>query len=276
MTAEDYGAWIGRSRTSEEVIDAGPRDRLAATLGIEPNGDTLPVCWHWLYHLDKAPRDRIREDGHAITGDFLPPIPARRRMFAGTRLSFHRPVRVGAATTQRQTVTRIEKKSGRQGDIWLISVSLELLEGADLLVEEQKTIVLLQTLGGPRSGAPSEMVPDWSEDEMVDEVLLFRYSALTFNAHRIHYDREYATRVEGYPERVVHGPLQATLLAMKAEMWGGAPLRSFTFRGVAPAFVDDTLTLCGRGQEDGRLQLEIRAQDGIATTTAQAELAVGR
>ncbi len=269
--AGEFQGWIGRSRSSRAVIHRETCDRLAATFGIERQGDCLPPCWHWLYHLDVADRSGINLDGHAVTGDFLPPIPAKRRMFAGSRLRFHRPVRFGGATELRQSVSRIEKKSGRHGDIWLITVAIELLEENRLLVEEQKTIVMLHTSGGPRTGGQSEMKAQWTAAETPDAVQLFRFSALTFNAHRIHYDRDYATGIEGYPERVIHGPLQAMLLALKAEEWAAAPLRSFRFRGIAPAFLGDVLTLNGCRGNGGGLLLEIHAQDGIVTTSAEAE-----
>ncbi len=269
--AGEYQDWVGQSRSSEAIIHRETCEQLAATFGIESDADELPPCWHWLYHLDVVERDRIGVDGHPTTGHFLPPIPAKRRMFAGSSLRFHRPVRFGASTELRQTVSRIEKKTGRQGDIWLITVAIDLLQAEHLLVEEQKTIVLLQTSGGPRTGRQSDMAAQWTETETPDAVQLFRYSALTFNAHRIHYDRDYVTEVEGYPERVIHGPLQAMLLALKAEEWSGRPLRSFAFRGVAPAFLGDVLTLKGRRGDTDRLQLEVHAQDGIVTTTAEAE-----
>lgn len=268
--AEDFQRWVGRTRSSDAAIDPTVCERLAATFGIEWNRDSLPPCWHWLYHLDAAQRADIRLDGHATAGDFLPPIQAKRRMFAGSRLRFHQPVRLGVKTHSRQTISRIEKKSGRQGDIWLITIETEILKGDQLLVEEQKSIVLLQTSGGPRTGRQSDMKAEWTDTETPDEVLLFRFSALTFNSHRIHYDREYVTSVEGYPERVVHGPLQAMLLALKAEEWAGKPLEYFNFRGVAPAFLGDRLTLNGRRGDNDSLQLEIHAQDGIVTTTAEA------
>lgn len=272
MAADDFQGWVGRSRSSEAVIDGETSERLAAALGIEGNSHRLPPCWHWLYHLDAVDRARVGSDGHPVAGEFLPPIPARRRMFAGSSLRFHNPVRRGMSTRLQQTISRIERKTGRQGDIWLITVAMDLCEGERLLVEEHKTIVLLQTSGGPRTGRQSEMVAQWRDTETPDAVQLFRFSALTFNAHRIHYDRDYVREVEGYPERVIHGPLQAMLLALKAEQWSGRPLRSFAFRGVAPAFLGDELTLKGRRCEPDQLELEVHAQDGVVTTTAKAEL----
>lgn len=271
--AGEFRGWVGRSRSSEAVIHREFAERLAATFGIENKSEELPPCWHWLYHHDVVGRSHIGHDGHPAAGDFLPPIPAKRRMFAGSKLRFHRPVRLGASTELRQTLSRVEKKTGRQGDIWLITVAMDLFEAEQLLVEEQKTIVLLRTSGGPRTGRQSDMAAQWTETETPDAVQLFRFSALTFNAHRIHYDRDYVTEVEGYPERVIHGPLQAMLLALKAEEWAGEPLRSFAFRGVAPAFLGDVLTLNGRRGDTNRMQLEVHTQDGIVTTVAEAEIA---
>ena len=270
--AGNFQDWAGRSRSSVAIIHRETSERLAATFGIACDGKELPPCWHWLYHLDAVERSRINLDGHPTAGDFLPPIPAKRRMFAGSSLRFHRPVHFGASTELRQTVSRIEKKTGRQGDIWLITIVIELLEAEQLLIEEQKTIVLLQNSGAPRTGRQTVMAGHWSEPESPDAVQLFRFSALTFNAHRIHYDLEYATGVEGYPERVIHGPLQAMLLALKAEEWSDRKLRSFAFRGIAPAFLGDVLTFKGHRSDINRLQLEVHAQDGIVTTTADAEL----
>lgn len=268
---ETFAKWVGLEQSSDAEITTDTAQKMAAMLGIEPPRQVLPACWSWLYHLEVAPRGQINSDGHAITGAFLPPIPAKRRMFAGSYLTFHAPVRIGAQTRLRQTLCDVQYKPGRQGGMWIVTVGMDLYEGSDLLIKERRNIVYLNTLGGPRQGPTSHMQADFSDTENPDEILLFRFSALTFNSHRIHYDQVYTTRVEQYPERVVHGPLQAILLAGCAERWSGHPLTKYSFRGQAPAFLGDQLTLRGSKAEPGKIDLEICAADGIVTTSARAD-----
>ena len=168
-------------------------------------------------------------------------------------------------------MTDVTAKKSRSGGIYFVTVQRDLVGDAGVFIEETRSIVYLATQGVERVRNPSAFFPDWTEDVALDVVQLFRFSALTFNAHRIHYDLSYATEVEGYPERVVHGPLQALLLAYAAQSRAPGPLTEFEFRGTAPAFLGDRLTLAGRAPKDGEMTLEIHAPDGTATTRARAK-----
>lgn len=248
---------IGRRRIRHASLDPWPVNALRATLDFEPAGleddDILPPLWHWLYFLDTAARRRIGPDGHARNGDFLPLLPQPRRMFAGAHSHFHAPLRLGVDTELTETVLDAQNKRGRQGDMVLISVGYEYRQQGKLCVEERRSFVYLPQATAP-TPAPANAgteVPTaaWSLDLPVDEVLLFRYSALTFNSHRIHYDTPYATTTEGYPRLVVQGPLTATLLMEMGRRQLDAPCTEFEFRASAPLFVGDTLHL--RGQPEG-------------------------
>ncbi len=265
--------WRAKTRSRNSVMDPGPARRLAATLDRAAPVDVLPACWAWLYHLEAAPHARLGPDGHPVTGDFLPALPATRRMFAGSEMTFHAPVVFGTTVELRETVANVEKKTGKTDDLWLVTLAITLRAGEALLVEERRTVAYLPTAGGLRTGQVSDLKPAHETDVTPDEAMLFRFSALTFNSHRIHYDQAYATGVEGYPERVIHGPLQAMLLAGCAERWSGKALAGFRFRAVAPAFLGDTLSLCAAATDGNRMALEIRTPDGITTTKAQAHFA---
>ena len=210
--------WIGRTETATETLRPFPADALAATLDRDesyPEGAALPDLWHWLYFLPLHKLSESGRDGHAARGGFLPPVPLPRRMWAGSRFRFHAPLRVGVQALRRSTILKVEEKQGRSGPLCFVTVGHELIDGDTLCIAEEHDIVYRED---PAPGAPApapQPAPEGSAFHRVispDPVLLFRYSALTFNGHRIHYDQPYATGVEGYPGLVVHGPLLATLL----------------------------------------------------------------
>jgi 3-methylfumaryl-CoA hydratase len=256
---ETLQQWIGRTETLHEPISLAQCRRLHDTLGLDGelhDGDAIPPLWHFVFHLTSAPIGRLGRDGHPERGGFLPPVALPRRMWAGGRFTFHGDLRIGDAVTKTSTVESVEMKSGRTGQLCFVTVRHELSVDGDVRVIEEQDLVYRED---PAPGAPKpEPKPapteaDWSRTIEPSEVLLFRYSALTFNGHRIHYDREYAREVEGYEGLVFHGPLTATLLAgLAADQLG--PLGTFSFRGLSPLFDDAPFEIGGiRGDEDTRL-----------------------
>jgi 3-methylfumaryl-CoA hydratase len=214
----------------------------------------LPQLWHWLYFLEAAPREQLGEDGHPRKGGFYPPVENPRRMFAGGRSETHRALRLGQPAQLTETILSCENKSGRSGEITLVTVGFEYHQAGELCISEQRNFIYLPARdGGP--DAPYEgteqAVPAaaWSRDMATDSTLLFRFSALTFNGHRIHYDQAYASAVEGYPALVVHGPMTAILLADLARANATHKPRHFRFRALAPLFCGDQLRLRGSPEE---------------------------
>ena len=278
-------SWEGRSERREDTVTAVPLRGLAATLD-RPElaaGDAplLPPLWHWLYFLPQAKHAEIGPDGHPRRGGFLPPIPLPRRMWAGSRLQWHaEPIRVGDRLRRTSTIVSVSHKAGRSGDLvfLLLRHAIERADGTPLVSEEQDIVYRAPARPGdpvtPPQAAPAEAA--WARSVVPDPVLLFRYSALTFNGHRIHYDRPYATGVEGYEGLVVHGPLIATLLAdLASRERPGARLTRFAFRAVRPLTDLQAFEVCGQPSADGRgAQLWSRDHGGWVTMQAEAGFAI--
>jgi 3-methylfumaryl-CoA hydratase len=278
----DLGDWIGRSEEASDVVTPAPCAALAATLDLPADlpkpGTPLPPLWHWLYFLPRHRRSELGPDGHARRG-FLPPVPLPRRMWAGSRFEFHRPLHIGDSLMRRSTIERITEKTGRSGALVFVTLRHEIArhDEAACALREWHDIVYREA---PRVGealAPPQRAPEdarWQRRWEPDDVLLFRYSALTFNGHRIHYDRRYATEVEGYPGLVVHGPLIATLLLdlLRRHAPGRQPAR-FEFRALRPLFDGHPFTVCGQAQADGRsVRLWAADHQGWLTMDATATL----
>lgn len=255
-----WADWIGRTRESEDLIGPERARAMQATLDLEEAplspGDPLPPLWHWLYFWELEPRHLLGPDGHPRRGDFLPPIELPRRMWAGSRLSFPATLSVGAAALRRSSVTAVNEKEGRSGKLVFVTVRHEITAGGLICIEEEHDIVYREAPQGseaePRASEPAPDKPSWHWPIEPDPVLLFRYSALTFNGHRIHYDLRYATETEGYDGLIVHGPLLATLMLELARR--EAPeksIHSFRFRALRPVF--DTAPFTVGGEPDGRL-----------------------
>ncbi len=269
---------VGRS---EEVVDrasATLASAMLATLDRDPSalgdGDPLPPLFHWMYCRELAPGSQLDVDGHQKRGDFLPALPFSRRMWAGGRLKFDGAVRVGDVLRRRSTVVSVTPKTGRSGPLVLVTVEHRISGSDGEIVEEQDLVFLerpTEPLVLPDVSAPHDEM-EWSESVTPNAAMLFRFSALTFNAHRIHYDRSYARDVEMYPDLVVHGPLAALLLADLAVRRSGRPLRTLTFRARRPMFVDRTIAL--QGWRSGNV-VGLRALDetGALAMSARAGLA---
>ena len=263
---EDFSAWIGKQEIRHDRFDPARSNALLAALG-EPgsakDGDPVPLLHHWLYFWDVQPPAALGPDGHPAKGGFLPPVPLPRRMWAGGRLRFEAPLRFGEVTKKRSTILNIETKQGRSGTLVFVTLEHRLTGSAGLAVTEQQDIVYrAASLETPPLPVPLSAAPPCAARREIspDTVLLLRYSALTMNGHRIHYDRPYAIAEEAYPALVVHGPLQATLLAALIEDQAAAPLKSFEFRGESPAFDAIPLHIC-----------VARADAGFTAWTQQGE-----
>ncbi len=281
--------WIGRTETALDVVSPVPFAALSATLNRSTDrpapGQVLPPLWHWLYFLPLAPQAGIGVDGHPSRGGFLPPVPQPRRMWAGSQLRFNEPLQVGDSIRRVSTIENVTEKTGRSGTLVFVKVRHELFRGeaepqagaTPAFVEHHDIVYRDDPQPGQAAPAPVAAPPQsqWARRIDPDPVLLFRYSALTFNGHRIHYDRQYVTEVEHYPGLVVHGPLIATLLldALRHEMNDPA-LASFEFRAVRPLFDTHHFFVCGQPADDGRtVALWAHDHEGNLTMQATAVLA---
>ncbi|TWO73356.1 acyl-CoA dehydrogenase [Caenimonas sedimenti] len=273
--------WIGRTETVTDDITAAPVRALAATLDREDAppraGTELPPLWHWLYFLPVHAASEIGPDGHAKRGGFLPPVPLPRRMWAGGRLQWEaaNPLRVGDAVRRISCIASVAHKSGRSGELVFVTVRHEVHNAAGLALTEEHDIVYRaapQPGEAPPAPVAAPSAAAWQRQLTPDEVLLFRYSALTFNGHRIHYDRSYVTEVEGYPGLVVHGPLIATLLLdLLRRQAPAARVRRFEFKALRPTF--DGRPLRVNGLRDGMgVQLWAQDHEGWLTMKASAEI----
>jgi 3-methylfumaryl-CoA hydratase len=273
-----FDAWVGRKEERTERVAPSAVASLAATLDKEVPpllGQPLPPGWQWLFFNPVVRRSGLGTDGHPQRGGFLPPIELPRRMWAGSRVRYLADLLVDATATRRSLILKVENKVGKRGSLWFVTVEHTIsCGGKPCIVEEQDIVYRDATSPSTVPAAKPEFYDGqakWSNEVFPDTTLLFRYSALTFNGHRIHYDQTYARDEEGYPGLVVHGPLTATLLQQFAlEHGGGRPLASFDFRGVSPLFVGRSFKLEGREAEDGGLTLWARGPDGELAMSASA------
>jgi 3-methylfumaryl-CoA hydratase len=278
--ANAFAGWVGATETSEDEMGLSPALRAAATVDDpEPGlalGSPLPPVWQWFYFLPRAPQSKLGADGHPQKGGFMPPIDLPRRMFAGARMRFHRPLKIGMAATRHATIREISEKSGRSGRLAFVTVAYEFRQDGQICIEEVQDIVYREP-GAPVSAPQSRPLPPppegaWRRVIQPDPALLFRFSAITFNAHRIHYDRPYAMDVEGYPGLVVHGPLTAILLMELVRCNEKRTVTSFEFRGRAPLFDLAPFRVVGTSEQDGKINLEAQGPDGQVAMTATVDL----
>ena len=275
-------SWMGKTETLTDDITAAPMRALSATLDRDDAdpviGTALPALWHWLYFLPHPRQSELGPDGHAKRGGFLPPVPLPRRMWAGGRLQWHQPVlRVGDAVKRVSRIESVTHKAGRSGDLVFVLVKHEVHNAQGLALTEEHDIVYRA------SPQPEDPVPPpqpaaqgaaWTVEVVPDDVLLFRYSALTFNGHRIHYDRRYNAEVEGYPGLIVHGPLIATLLSnLLRNKLPAARLLNFQFRAVRPVFDIASFKLHGTPAADGKT-VSLWTEDRESCLTMQATAAL--
>lgn len=279
-------AWIGRTERREDRITPAGVEAMAATLDrdcVPGSGAPLPPLWHWAFFTPRARRSDMGADGHPRLGGFMPPIPLPRRMWAGGRLRFVKPLMVGDAVTRETEILKIACKDGKEGPLVFVTLAHRFSTAQGIAIEEEQDLVYrtppAQT-GSTTIARQGNAVraADWRDPLSLDSVTLFRYSALTFNAHRIHYDAPYATAVEGYPGLVVQGPLIATLLAERLGARRAGCLATFEFRGLRPLFVDEMAQFCGDPAADGKEGFELWAErpDGSVAMSASATMSVGQ
>lgn len=279
---DDWSAWIGRQQVQHDVLTPALLARFRATIDSPETGDIAAQGIHWCLCLPETATAGLDEDGHPRRSDnpdsFLPPVPLTRRMWASSKVEFRSPIAAGAAIVRTSTVAAINQKTGGSGPLVFIDVDHETMADGQLAVRERQTIVYREaTAPVAPAPAPANIEQDlsgwtWHRSLRPGEPLLFRYSALTFNSHRIHYDRPYAVEAEGYRRLVVHGPLTATLLLdLVTRNLGPNRLRSFAFRGTAPAFAGEPLHIAGRSEGDS-VTLEALGGDGRTVMAATASL----
>ncbi|WP_132544621.1 FAS1-like dehydratase domain-containing protein [Rhodovulum euryhalinum] len=273
--------WIGRTETRQGCLTVELAGMLSGALGhaaapapgLAP-GAAMPPLWHWAAFPEFVPLSELGTDGHPRLGGFLPPLPYARRMWAGGRLGFEGQLRIGEALEKRSEILAVDEKQGATGPMVFVRVAHVTVGGAGRVEEEQDIVYLdIPERFTPPKKLPLPEAPAFDERVPVNEARLFRYSAATYNAHRIHYDLPYAREVEKYPGLVVHGPMQATLL-MEAGLRhaGGSAPRAFRFRGVHPMFADEDMRLIGKRDEDGALELCTGTPSGHQCLQARLEL----
>ncbi len=295
---DTFQEWVGRTDTQRDIARVSPANALAATLDRTDMqfqaGATLPPGWHWLYFLPAAAQSALGSDGHPRRGGFLPPVPLPRRMWAASKVEFIADVAMDSVMERTSKILSVEKKEGRSGTLWFVGVEHEIRVNGALAIREQQDIVYRDNAPsspaqktakgeGTSAAAPpatspasSEPPPTWQRIMHPDPTLLFRYSALTFNAHRIHYDQPYATKVEGYPGLVVHGPLQATLLLdLVSRNLPNARVKTFEFRARSPIF--DTAPFVVNATLAGdEVKLSTTSVEGTVAMEARARLELAK
>ncbi|MGU3500101.1 FAS1-like dehydratase domain-containing protein [Mycobacterium sp. C31M] len=271
--------WNPTPLSSTEVVDADIAARFAVTLDLDitvADGDPLPPMWHWFYFTEFPPTADLGADGHPRDGHFLPPIPHRRRMFAGARLQIHEPMRLGQSATRRSEVVTTKVKQGKTGELLFVTVRNEFSQDDRVHMTEEQDLVYRSDSG---AATPFVKVDDpleaprtpWVSEPKTHPALLFRFSALTANAHRIHYDQQYTTTVEGFPGLVVHGPLLALYMSELARTQSDRPLQSFDFRLSKPVFVGDPIRAQGTPAAGGdTAELSVISGAGTVHATATA------
>ena len=283
LKEEQFQSWIGNTETVKDQIRTSPLTAMAAMLDRSPLTDleALPPLWHWLFFLKPANQSELGADGHPEKGDFLPPIDLPRRMWAGSRFQFHHPLFAGDQIERKSEILNVTIKEGRSGQLAFVCVGHTLSNQKGPALYEEHDIVyrsgVSNAASSPPTPAPAPKDEDFSRTVNPDPILLFRYSALTFNGHRIHYDREYATQVEGYDGLIVHGPLLATLLTdVLLENVPECELMKFEFKALSPVFDLNSFEVCGKKVSDnGEYTLWIRDNEGSLCMQAKATINIG-
>jgi len=267
MNEVDLSAWIGRSEEAHDQLSRNLVKRIAATLG-EPapaHGEALPPLWHWAFFQDPVFESGLGRDGHPARGGFLPPADKRNRMWAGSRLEFIEPLKVGGEVTRVSTILDVQEKHGRTGSLLFVTVRHDHFQEGRLALRDEQDIVYREPSPPKLSNPDLLRTGAWMESVEPSPTLLFRYSAVTFNGHRIHYDWPYATEQEGYPGLVVHGPLIATLnLRAFCRANPQARLRRFSFRGVRPLICPEPFEVGGQLVGSGKAEVWAGNQAGLA------------
>ncbi|MBI3043598.1 MAG: MaoC family dehydratase N-terminal domain-containing protein [Betaproteobacteria bacterium] len=276
---EQLKQWIGSKESDLDYVTVPAVHRLAATLDRDdpmPNmGDPLPIGWHQILFPRVVRHSQIGPDGHPQRGDFLPPVPLPRRMFAGKRTTFHADLQVGDAVRRDSVIKDVTIKQGRTGQMVFVTIKTDITSPRGLAITEEQDVVYREapapgTPPQPPQPAPGKAV--WSRVVTPDPVMLFRYSALTFNGHRIHYDKPYVTQTEGYPDLIMNGGLTTLLVFELARTRASTPMRHITSRNVRALFVNQPITFGGEPSADNKsAKLWALNADGALALTAEAE-----
>ncbi|AZE23046.1 hypothetical protein C4K05_2654 [Pseudomonas chlororaphis subsp. aureofaciens] len=267
MSVTDPSAWIGRSQQARDLLSDNLLKRIAATFGepVPAHGEALPPLWQWCFFQEPLAESALGGDGHPARGGFLPPAANRNRMWAGGRLEFFEPLRAGFAADCVSTISHVEEKTGRTGALLFVTVRHEYSQDGRLAIREEQDIVYREPTPPKQASGEPLIQGDWREPVEPSPTLLFRYSAVTFNGHRIHYDFPYVTETEGYPGLVVHGPLIATLsLRAFCRAHPGARLRRFVYRGLRPLIAPQPFEVGGRLVRPGVAELWAGNDAGLA------------
>jgi len=269
--------WIGRTEEASDVVTAQLTKGLRATLfqeiGQPKPGDAAPLTVHWCLAQPVYPMSELGPDGHPRRGGFLPPVPLPRRMWAGGELEFFEPLRVGDEATRSSRIADVTMKTGSTGVLCFVAVEHLITTARGTAIQERQDIVYREMSATPAAAPAKPAAPPLTaqhrESHVSDPVLLFRYSALTFNGHRIHYDRDYATRIEGYPGLIFHGPMQAAMLVEFAAKLRGAAPKKFSYRGVQPLFEGSEFSI-NANQTSAGMELWTANSEGQPTMKGNA------
>lgn len=273
MKALDPASWVGRTETCPDAIDMGHIEKMALSLDADcpAPGECLPLLWHWGLFVKAAPYDQLGDDGHPRRGGFLPSADHRNRMWAGGRVQFIQPLRAGVAAFRLSTVAAVKEKEGRSGKLLFVTIRHEYEQGGELCIQEEQDVVYREPSAPLLLGSEPAPAAQWSEIVHPSSTMLFRYSAVTFNGHRIHYDEPYATQAEGYPGLVVHGPLIATLMCRAfCRANPDKTVISLSYRGLRPLIAPRDFLVAGAYSGDGTAHLWAE-QDGTLAHRAQLQ-----
>ena len=275
-TSKKLLEWTNKTTEAEDTIRLQPANFMEATLNRPPKlkeGDNLPPLWHWIYFLEAKPESDLGRDAHPKKGDFLPPIQLPRRMWAGGRFTFYNDLVIGEKAKKITTIKKIAEKEGSAGPLCFITLEHKIYSKDEISIIEEQDLVYLQDQQGSKSlplAQNNVEKADFSQEIHPSAILLFRYSALTFNGHRIHYDLDYAKNVEGYDGLVFHGPLTATLLLDLALKERKQPIKKYSFRGIAPLSNLDCFWIEGKSEDNAAI-LWARRKDGVVAMKAKAD-----
>lgn len=264
-----YDEWIGKSKDKNDSMAPEQLQRFEAMLDHNPNdvqaGTPLPPCAHWIYFTPMDPHSDIAEDGHAKKGDFLPPVDLPKRMWAGGNIQFKKQLKAGMPADKKSTIINIEEKEGTSGKLCFVTVRHQInVSGAMAIDEEQQIVYREASEQGvhPIRTTPMDIDYDWKKTKKVDSVMLFRFSALTFNSHKIHYDKEYATETEGYPNLVVHGPLLLVLMLNEFKTkTDGKVIEEVEYRATGPVFLGEEITITSKDVDNTRVEMRLLGPD---------------
>lgn len=281
--AAGFAGWIGRSMSVEDEVTLPAVRRMAAMLDLDPmdfeHGSAIPPHWYSMFFTPNARRSQIGHDGHPRKGEFLPAIPLPRRMFVGRTVAFPGVLRVGDRAQKRSEIVGIEQKQGRSGTLVFLKVRHTIeVEGRAAVIEQQEVVYRDAPSGEAKAAASAPVPADgaWQAEYEMDPVLVFRYSALTWNGHRIHYDADYARREEGYPGCVMNGALTVHLVIEEAlKRAGGLRLKALTAKLVKPLFVGGTLAVGGRSLQGSRMEAWAGDEQGAMAASCTLDFEEG-